>query len=74
MNEIFDEAKKVTYEPPMTNADRIRAMTDEELVGFIIRGTEYDQFFVDEAFNGSCDGWLEYNELLRWLQQPAEEG
>lgn len=56
-----------------TNADHIRSMTDEELADFIIRGTEYDQFFVDKAFSGSCDGWLEHGEFLRWLKQPYEE-
>ena len=44
----------------MTNADRVRAMTDEELA----RWLEYEG-------GGACAemcGWL------NWLQQPAEEG
>ena len=44
---------------PMTNADRIRAMSDEELAKWL----EYEG-------GGACAevcGWLE------WLQQPAEE-
>lgn len=44
---------------PMTNADRIRSMTDEELA----RWLEYEG-------GGACAemcGWL------NWLQQPAEE-
>jgi hypothetical protein len=48
----------------MTNADRIRAMTDEELKEFLCSFTKCEvcQF---EAWGG-C-------ELLKWLQQPAEE-
>ena len=44
---------------PMTNADRIRAMSDEELAKWL----EYEG-------GGACAevcGWL------NWLQQPAEE-
>lgn len=44
---------------PMTNADRIRSMTDEELAHWL----EYEG-------GGACAemcGWL------NWLQQPAEE-
>ena len=45
---------------PMTNADRIRAMSDEELAKWL----EYEG-------GGACAevcGWL------NWLQKPAEEG
>ena len=44
---------------PMTNSDRVRAMSDEELA----RWPEYEG-------GGACAevcGWLD------WLQQPAEE-
>lgn len=49
----------------MTNADRIRNMNDEELKKFICSmfKCEYCQF----ELWGRC-------ELLKWLQQPAEEG
>lgn len=49
---------------PMTNADRIRAMCDEELKEFIcsILQCEFCKF---EGWGG-C-------ELLEWLKQPAEE-
>ena len=48
-----------------TNADRIRAMSDEELKEFIcsILQCEFCKF---EGWGG-C-------ELLEWLKQPAEEG
>ena len=49
----------------LTNADRIREMSDEELKEFIcsILQCEFCKF---AGWNG-C-------ELLEWLQQPAEEG
>ncbi len=59
----------------MTNADRIRAMSDEELATFISeiadeceRNTECNQHCY------GCD--IEYcvrESCLKWLQQPAEE-
>ena len=48
----------------MTNADRIRAMSDEELKEFICSRLQCK--FCEFGFWGSC-------ELLKWLQQPAEE-
>ena len=44
--------------PPMTNADRIRAMTDEELAKLLCC-TGWRM--------------IEQKECLEWLQQPAEE-
>ena len=44
----------------MTNADRIRAMSDEELAGFLFQ-VGYDHRW----------GLKEY--AIEWLQQPAEE-
>ena len=46
--------------PPMTNADRIRAMSDEELAEFLFQ-VGYDHRW----------GLKEY--ALEWLQQPAGE-
>ena len=48
---------------PMTNADRIRAMTDEELREFLCSNTQCEVCGY-EAWGG-C-------ELLKWLQMPAE--
>lgn len=64
------------YAKPKTNADRIRAMSDEELAVFL----------ADEIGHGDCcDCRLEcatyegdkfedscHNSYYRWLQQPAE--
>lgn len=55
---------------PMTNADSIRAMSDEELCKFL---GEYKFFDICEegcdscTYNGDCD-----KRLLEWLKQPAE--
>ena len=64
-----------THEIQMTNADRIRAMSDEELATFISeiadeceRNTECNQYCY------GCD--IEYcvrESCLKWLQRPAEE-
>lgn len=43
-----------------TNADRIRAMTDEELVKFIF----------DIAWDSEYIHWV---NALEWLRQPAKE-
>lgn len=55
---------------PITNADRIRAMSDEELEAFL-EGI-YD---VTEDGGGKIiDGNMIYpGDTLGWLQQPAEE-
>lgn len=63
------------HRAPLTNADRIRAMSDEELATFISeiadeceRNTECNQHCY------GCD--IEYcvrESCLKWLQQPAEE-
>jgi hypothetical protein len=53
-----------------TNADRIRAMSDEELAEFICSRCHFQD--IDNTMCGaiiSCDG-----NCLEWLKQPAEEG
>lgn len=54
-----------------TNADRIRAMSDEELADMLWKtGRNYRAICADPV--------VDYNEqhehLVDWLQQPAEEG
>jgi hypothetical protein len=56
---------------PMTNADRIRAMSDEELYKFLSQYVFYkvcDEGCDACTYNGDCD-----KRLLDWLKQPAEE-
>ena len=54
----------------MTNADRIRAMSDEELVEFIknikVRAALCKAVKNNDAFEELCSA--------EWLKQPAEEG
>ena len=53
-----------------TNADIIRAMSDEELAEFIVRCAEADFFRVNVlgTHSNSTEEWL------NWLKQEAEEG
>ena len=63
---------------PMTNADRIRAMSDEELAGLIrviymseecpLGTLECETCFFKEVCAGTYFG-----KEIEWLQQPAEE-
>ena len=54
---------------PMTNADRIRAMSDEELAEFIkhikVRAAFCKAVKDNDAFEALCSA--------EWLQMPAEE-
>ena len=56
-----------THEIQMTNADRIRAMSDEELLGFLmqVQDATINRFAKFELPN--------YNALADWLQMPAGE-
>ena len=50
------------YVPVITNADRIRAMTDEDLADFLAY-----------TWATSARAWQkDTGETLHWLQQPAE--
>lgn len=59
---------KITMEKPQTNADRIRAMSDEELAEFMkkikVRAVFCKVIKNNDAFEELCSA--------EWLQQPAE--
>lgn len=56
-----------------TNADRIRAMSDEELADFIDR-CEMSDIDYSKTFCNLCNGQYECSQCrLEWLKQPAEE-
>jgi hypothetical protein len=62
---------------PFTNADRIRAMTDEELAGWIARtqiGAIKDAMTILRLPYAECDEIVEIGktEALEWLHAPAE--
>ena len=76
---ISNTATPIT-EYRMTNADRIRAMSDEELAVFVrsvivaedcpVTGGDCDKCFFNKlCFNG--EKW--YGKEIEWLQQPAEQ-
>ena len=68
----------VTCNPDIiTNADRIRSMSDEELAEFISRIEigDFGQQVYGKTFCDMCKGQYECDDCrLWWLQQPAEEG
>lgn len=62
----------VQYEPPqpLTNADRIRSMTDEELAKFV-SGTDFCELLCNDTpvcIDGQC-----FARLLNWLRQEAKD-
>ena len=54
------------FVPPISNADRIRAMSDEELAEYLCGLT----YCCECEHRGTCNGEDGY---LKWLKQPAEE-
>ena len=67
----FDECK------PQTNADRIRAMSDGELVVFLDRFSSRCLDCAENAKNESCQIYKEGHycrpqDIMEWLQKPAE--
>ena len=66
-----DTFNELTMKQPMTNADRIRAMSDEELAKFLdnvsIRCPR-PTVTEDCSMPGGCERCV-----MAWLQQPAEE-
>lgn len=59
---VLDMERDCDYYAPMTNADRIRSMNDDELAAFIIN---FDNRFGEE-YEGE-------QSCLSWLQKESEE-
>lgn len=57
----------------VTNADRIRAMSDEELAKFISIQSDDCLCSDNSKCDYHCGGDSCLKVLLDWLQQPAEE-
>lgn len=70
-----EEARDCNYFREMTNADRIRSMTDEELVNFLMRLMGHAQCFAEGIFPyHPCPKNYNCKQCgIDWLQQPAEE-
>ena len=67
MEEIKDYPPYLDYPKPykpITNADRIRSMSDEQLANFVHEGCTYIE---EECTMKGC-----VKCILEWLQQPAE--
>ena len=66
----FAEDNNVPCKKPMTNGDRIRSMTDEELAEFILDKRENGTCFNNKCYyydpNKGCDDCT-----LEWLKQPV---
>ena len=63
---------------PMTNADRIRSMSDEGLAVFLDGFSSRCLDCAEDAKNQSCPIYKEGHycrpqEIMEWLQQPAKE-
>lgn len=74
--DLFNQS---VMDKPMTNAERIRAMSDEELADWLAR-TQYADVTETCAILGVELPFVEETlrmtkaEHLAWLQQPAKEG
>jgi hypothetical protein len=66
LDSYMDEKK------PMTNADRIRAMTDEELAELLADETHRIAKPVFDYFGYGIEKQIVYARRLDWLQQPEE--
>ena len=65
-----EQRAKLGLGDPQTNADRIRAMSDEELCEFLCQYSFFemcDEGCNDCTYKGKCD-----ERLLEWLKQPAD--
>ena len=66
----------VANENPMTNADRIRAMSDEQLAKYLF-DVERGNFTIDCCDDRFCDTQNCCHDCtdaaIKWLKQPAEE-
>lgn len=73
MDEVKDYPPYLDYPKPgksQTNADRIRAMSDEELAKMLYKtGRNYRAICADPV----VDFREHYGDLLQWLKQPAKE-
>ena len=68
----FYEYAEKPFMPPQTNADRIRAMSDEELAEWLVG-------FFAEVLNANTDDDWDFSDnfrdgLLKALRQPVKDG
>lgn len=66
-----DKFNQKILDQPMTNADRIRGMTDKELIEFL--GFHSLCAHISSEHNAWCQCHNCTDCLVEWLQQPAKE-
>lgn len=74
---VLDMERDCDYYAPMTNADRIRSFSDEELAYFIFNlennlCEEFAEFIVNIK-NHFCEEYEGEQSCLAWLQKESEE-
>ena len=71
-----------SHEIQMTNADHIRAMSDEEMTEWITAGENCIRTLCDIICGGECNAIATFKKsgaeackeiVMKWLQQPAGE-
>lgn len=81
MEEVKDYPPYLDYPrktKQMTNGDRIRAMSDEQLYLWSIKqiGCGFDFFPCGVVCDGKCESYSDESckaKIMEWLKQPSEE-
>ena len=71
---VVECANYMPKKKPQTNADRIRAMSDEELAEFITVAKERCDYCQLAYTEGACTETLCEDAMLKWLKQPVKDG
>lgn len=61
---------------PLTNADRIRSMKDEELAEMLCNTVTFEKgedLYLSTYVDDEVEMPSTYGDILEWLQQPAED-
>ena len=69
----FHQHKEEQFMLPMTNADRIRRMSDEELAEMLFNYKECSKNCIMNNGKHCYQICEEKSVILKWLQQPAKE-
>ena len=67
------EQERTCKHNKVTNADRIRAMTDEELADMCVRYNPETDMYTADTGEAYYDFASAMEAELEWLQQPAQE-
>ena len=76
--DMIEGSSRCKYKKVRTHADRIRAMSDEELYLWAKKqiGCGFDFFPCGVVCEGKCESYSDEDckeKILNWLKQPAEE-